>query len=158
MALEVVVRPVVFPNIRPQAPRSLPPASDPHAGICEIKGTSSFIVNFSTSASFSVTYGKNKEVKRRVDVARVYQQSDDGTVNKDNFVDVEVANKIWKRGGAAPGIPTPEKKSQAEIDQRARDARAYEAWVEYFKKVEEGKNIEIRKRNLVIENTEKPQS
>ena len=40
------------------------------------------------------------ETERRVDEVRVYQKDDDGTVNKDNFVDIEVANKIKMR---APG-------------------------------------------------------
>ena len=150
---EVIVRPVVFPDIRPQAPRVLPPVDDPTKGICEIKGTSSFTAQFSTSSSFSVSYGKNKETKRRVDTARVYQANDDGSVNRDNFVDIDVPNKIWKRGAKAPSSAAAAM-SPEEKDQRARDARSYEAWTEYFKKVTEKKNIEIRERNKIIEDHE----
>ena len=157
MAMEVVVRPVVFPNIRPQPPRSLPPASDPKAGICEIKGSGSFIVNFSTNNSWSVTFGKEKETKRRVDVARVYQKNEDGTVNKENFVDLEVANKIWKRGGTAPDISTPESEKEVETEQRPRDARGHESWVEYYKKIDETENIKILEKNKIVENKEKPE-
>src|SRR5262245_41397212 len=147
---EVVVRPVVFPNIRPQSARSLSPADDPTKGICEIKGAGSFVVQFSNNTSWSVSYQKNREIKRRVDVGRVYQQNDDGTINRENFVDIEVANKMWKRGPTAPAAM-----SQAEQDQRARDARMYEQWTEYYRKLEEKKNIEIKERNKIIENEEK---
>lgn len=148
MGMEVVVRPVVFPNIRPQAARSLPPADDPKKGICEIKGQGSFIVNFSDSFSYSVSYPKNKETKRRVDTVRVYQEMDDGSINEENFVDIKVPNKIWKRGGAGPAGGM----SQAEKEQRGRDARMYEQWTELYKRMEEERNIKIRKRDEIEEN------
>src|SRR5262245_10652771 len=151
MGFEVVVRPVVFPNIRPTQARALPPADDPSKGICEIKGTGSFVVNSSHSASFSGSFGRTREIKRQVDVARVYQERDDGSINKENFVDIEVANKIWQRGARAPA----QGMSQAERDQRARDAQMYEQWVQYFKRLEEKKNIEIRERNKMIKNEDK---
>jgi len=149
--MEVVVRPVVFPDIRPTPARLLPPQDDPKQGICEIKGTGSFVVSFSTNSSWSASYGTQKETKRRVDTARVYQQEDSGAVNKDNFVDIQVPNKIWKQGGQAPTSSVPVK-SDAEKAQRERDARMYESWVEYYKKIEEKKNIEIKKRNEIITN------
>jgi hypothetical protein len=153
--MEVVVRPVVFPDIRPTPARLLPPQDDPKQGICEIKGTGSFVVSFSTSSSYSASYGTQKETKRRVDTARVYQEQDDGTINKENFVDIQVPNKIWKQGGRAPTSNVPVM-SDAEKAQRERDARMYESWVEYYKKVEEKKNIEIKKRNEIIANKDPP--
>jgi hypothetical protein len=35
---ETVVRPAVFPDIRPAPARSLPPADDPEKGMCVITG------------------------------------------------------------------------------------------------------------------------
>ena len=149
MGLEVVVRPVVFPNIRPTSARSLPPVDDPTQGFAEIRGNGAKHIDLSNSYSGSTSTGKQKETKRQVDVARVYQQKDDGTINRENFVDIQVANKIWKKGGYGPAV---QQMSAEEKQQRARDARAYDAWVEYYKRVEERKNIEIRERNKIIEN------
>lgn len=146
---EVVVRPVVFPNIRPTPARSLPPADDPDKGFAVIRGSGGKEFTLSNSYSASTSTGKQKETKRRVDVARVYQQDDNGTVNEENFVDIQVPNKIWKRGGFGPGVP---QMSPAEKAQRERDARMYDQWVEYFKRVEEQKNIKIRERDKMIEN------
>src|SRR5262245_54474117 len=95
---EVVVRPVVFPNIRPTQPRSLPPITDPEQGFFEIRGNGAQQVGESYSYSYSQSSKSSTETKRRSDVARVYQKDDDGTVNRDNFVDIKVATKIWKKG------------------------------------------------------------
>jgi len=36
-------------------------------------------------------------------VARVYQKDEDGTINRDNFIDVEVVNRVkMESGGAGP--------------------------------------------------------
>jgi len=76
------------------------------------------------------------EVQRRVDVVRVYQMTDDSggssvaravaadNVNKDNFVDIEVANKVWMDDGT--------------VLSRYGYSRAQEA-----------DNIEIRERNKI---------
>jgi len=147
MGLEVVVRPVVFPNIRPQQARSLPPEDDPTKGICEIKGTSSFVVQFSNSTSWSVTYGKSKEIKRRVDEVRVYQQEDDGTVNRENYVDIDIPNKLWMRGPAEPTssiVPT-----EGEPEPDATRASMNRVDIEYYRPVQEAENIEVTKKNVI---------
>src|SRR6185436_20732933 len=93
-AFETIVRPMVFPNIRPIPTRSLPPEDDPEQGKCEIGGGGGGIVAVTENISVSGSTHNPKEVERRVDTARVYQENDDGTVNRDNFVDLEVANRI----------------------------------------------------------------
>jgi len=137
--LEVVVRPVVFPNIRPAPARSLPPADDPTKGFCEITGGGSFPVQLSFSQSVSTSKSKPVETERRVDEARIYQENDDGTVNKDNYVDVEVANRITMM-------------RQALTKQRGEAQRVSEQ--NYYKRIQEEKNIEIRKRDQIRKNEE----
>ena len=91
---ETIVRPVVFPNIRPAPTRSLPPADDPEQGLCVIRGSGGGIISTNYSASISGSTHNPKETERRVDTARVYQKDDDGTINRENFIDIEVANRI----------------------------------------------------------------
>lgn len=101
---ETIVRPVVFPNIRPQPTPSLPPADDPTKGMAVISGQNGTLVTFADSYSISWSENRPQESKRRYDEVRIYQQNDDGTVNKSNFVDVQVANRIWmqEQGAGAP--------------------------------------------------------
>ena len=99
MSFETVVRPVVLPNIRPGPAQSQPPADAPDKGVCTIQGGAGKFLDLAYSWSASTSQSHPRENKRRVDVARIYQQTDDGSVNRDNFVDVEVANKIWMNDG-----------------------------------------------------------
>ena len=65
---EVVVRPVVFPDIRPAPARSLPPADDPTKGFCEITGAGNFPVQLSFSSQVShveIKAGGNRAPCRR---------------------------------------------------------------------------------------------
>jgi hypothetical protein len=141
--METVVRPVVFPDIRPAPARPLPALEDPDQGKCEIVGAGSFMVSFSNSTSWSVTYGKSKEIKRRVDEARVYQKDNDGTINKDNFVDIEVANKIWMKG---PTLPVTRDVTEDDQDKSITrpEIREYD-----YAPAEETDNVEITKRNKI---------
>jgi hypothetical protein len=106
---EAIVRPVVFPNIRPTQPRTVAPESDPEQGFAHINGQGGKVVSLSYNWSINRSTQKQKEIKRRVDVVRVYQKEADGTVNRENFIDVEVTNKMWinesGRGGTEGGIP-----------------------------------------------------
>lgn len=92
---EVVVRPAVFPDIRPAPAQSQAPASDPTKDIAVIHGSSGQHIDLPFSWTVSTSTSRPKEKKRRVDTVRVYQKEADGTVNKENFIDVEVANKVW---------------------------------------------------------------
>ena len=97
---EIIVRPVIFPNIRPQPARSLAPEDDPEKGVCVIKARAPKTVNITYSMSVSTSQDRPSESERRSDVARVYQKRANGTINKKNFVDIKVANRTrYRRGG-----------------------------------------------------------
>jgi hypothetical protein len=121
---EVVVRPVVFPNIRPAPAQSVAPADDPTKGICTIHGSSGKHIDLPFSWSVNTSSSRPQEVKRRFDVARVYQKDDNDNVNQDNFVDIEVANRIWMNDGGV----------------QSRYG---------YSRVQEADNIEIRDRDIV---------
>jgi len=126
--LEYVVRPVVFPDIRPTPSQSVPQKDNPNQGKATISGSSGKTIDLPYSYSISASQSRQSEIQRRVDVARVYQVTDDqGTVNKDNFVDISVANKIWMRDGQAV---TPN----------------------YFRRIQETNNVEIREYNMIVTN------
>jgi len=97
---EVVVRPVVFPNIRPGPTRSLAPDEDPEKGLVVLGGSGGGLIGLTYSESLSWSKSKQTEVKRRFDVQRVHQKEKDGTINKENFVEVERTNKIVMRDDA----------------------------------------------------------
>jgi hypothetical protein len=141
---EVVVRPVVFPNIRPAPARSLPPADDPEKGMCVITGGGSFPVQLSHSANVSTSKSKPVETERRSDEARIYQMEDDGTVNRDNYVDVKAANRINMR--RQEGDPVPR------LDDTGGLPRPHRLGIEevsYYQRVKESDNVEILRRDVV---------
>jgi hypothetical protein len=150
---ETIVRPVVFPNIRPQPARSLPPADDPEKGFAIIKGNPASQVDLTYSYSMSANSNKMKEIDRTVDVARVYQEEDDGAVNTDNYVDIEVAKKITLRGAKRPAgfkgfngddlVPTYPGRGFTGDDINSR----------IYRELKEQPNVEIRERDKRI-NTE----
>lgn len=153
---EVVVRPVVLPNIRPRPAQTLPPPDDPEQGFCTIKGNPAHEVTFSNSRNASMSKSHQVETQRRVDTARVYQQDDDGTVNRDNFVDVEVANKIWTRGGARPLLGANPVANPLGTDPATAQAaaQANEEIILWYQRQVEQQNIEIRKRDEIKKNQE----
>lgn len=98
--LEVVVRPVVFPNIRPQTPRILPPINDPEQGFATIGGGGGKVLQLTHSYSFSLSRNKpHQETKRESDIDRVYQKKADGTINRSNFIDIKRPTKIKATNG-----------------------------------------------------------
>lgn len=123
--LETIVRPVVLPNIRPAPARPKVPDDDAERGVCVLNGSSGRLIDLSISESSSISRSRANELKRRFDVARVFQVEDDGTVNLENFIDVEVINRLWLQAG--DGTIT-----------KARFARQ-----------EESANVEIRSRNNI---------
>lgn len=147
--LEVVVRPVVFPNIRPTPARVLPPEDDPTKGFAVIRGNPGKQVDLTFSTSISTSKSRGVETERRVDEMRVYQVDDDGKVNKKNFVNVEVANRIKSRGAkgpavdtSGPGFGTPGTGSNMTWEERQ----------DFYKKAEETENIEKRKTDVIKKN------
>jgi len=101
MGLEVVVRPVVLPNIRPATPRVLLPSGSPESGLAVLSGGGGKFFGTSHSWSFSISQQTpHAETKRQVDVLRVHQKNDDGTINQDNFIDVEQMKKVSARNNS----------------------------------------------------------
>jgi hypothetical protein len=153
--LEVVVRPVVFPDIRPAPARSLPPADDPEKGFAVIRGNGAKHIDLSNSYSASATSPAQREIKRRVDVARVYQKTGDGKVNKENFVDIEVANKLWLEGGSEPTSSTPKAEGTLPAGELTPNNRP-RVEVQYYRTIQEAANIEVLKRNQMRTNESEP--
>ena len=149
---EVVVRPVVFPNIRPAPARSLPPVDDPAKGFAVIKGNGAKSMTTTDSFSMSMSRSRSVETERRVDEARVYQMDDDGTVNRDNFVDIQVANRIKKRGGKGPAVDNggPGTSTPGMLPHPAMSS--YQKQVEYYNRVTAKDNVEIQKTDVIITN------
>ena len=150
---EVIVRPSVLPNIRPAPAQTLPPADDPEKGLCTIRGNPAKEVTVTSSWSNSTSRSHQVETQRRVDTARVYQENDDGTVNKDNFVDVEVANKIWTRGGKQPDVSADYTGDGVFVPGGKSKGNSMEIATYYAKQIEQ-QNIEIKKRNEIKKNEE----
>jgi hypothetical protein len=94
--LEVVVRPVVLPNIRPASPRVLPPEDDPTQGLCVIGGSGGNLIDLPHSWSVSVSRQKatHTEVVRQFDKEKVHQVDDDGKINKKNYVILERLKRV----------------------------------------------------------------
>lgn len=143
---EVVVRPVVFPDIRPAPAQPVPPADDPEQGFATIHGNGARQVSETVSFSSSASTSQRTEIQRRVDEVRIYQQEDDGTVNKKNFVDVEVANKIWMKG---PPRPEVTEKSSDPIPPGYEQKFSPEENVYYLVRIKEKDNIEIRRKDVI---------
>jgi len=109
MALETVVRPAILPNIRPSAARTIVGSSDPEQGFAIIHGNPARQLNLTTSTSISISRSVGQELERRVDRMRVYQVTEGGVntdgepervVNQDNFIDVEITNRMRLKDGA----------------------------------------------------------
>ena len=123
--LEYIVRPAVFPGIRPTpGPSTL--KDDPDKGKATITGSSGKTIDLPYSYSMTTSESRRRERKRRYDRARVYQKDDDGNINRDNFIDINVANKIWFKEG--------------QIDSTV-----------WYKPIKETDNIEIIKKNEIEE-------
>ena len=101
---EVIVRPVILPDIRPQRPRTLAPEDNADSGIAVLSGSGGKMIDLTQSESTSVSRSKHIEKKRKFDVERVYHKDDAGKIDKDQFVDVERVKKIDMVDGL--GAPT----------------------------------------------------
>ena len=94
MGFETVVRPVVFPNIRPAAARALRIEDAPDKGIAVNTGGSNSVVDLSHNYSASWSKSRMVEVKRTYDKARVYYTNPDGTLDKSRYWEFEVLRSI----------------------------------------------------------------
>jgi len=102
--LEVVVRPIVFPNIRPQAPRVLAPEDDPTQGFCEIGGGGGQLIDLPYTFSWSMSRTlQHVEHGRASDTVRVFQEEEQTTgkkkKNTDNYVDLKVMKAALVQDG-----------------------------------------------------------
>ena len=138
---EVVVRPMVLPNIRPLPARVLVPEQndDPDKGKAVITGGSGKLLQLSYSYSGTATQVSQIEVKREYDVDRVYQREKqsgkdpsgqplpegraagdgDSGINKENYVDIERIKKVWFADGTSHSYATPPPQDNIEV--MARD-------------------------------------
>jgi hypothetical protein len=153
---ETVVRPAIFPNIRPAAPaQPVAPQADPTQGLAVITGSSGKSMDLPYSWNVSISQSKRVETKRRVDEVRVYQKEDDGTINKDNYIDTEVANKINYRGGKQPG-----RRDFVYVDPNTKidpdQGLVSENGVVYLKRQKPADNIQIIKADKVVINPDDP--
>lgn len=135
---ETIVRPAVFPNIRPVKPEQLAPQDAPDTQQV-IRGNPASVASNTYSVHESYQINRNTEKERRVDVMRVYQKDDDGKITKENFVDIEVTNRMRKQGGKGPANPTGQGDSYA----IAPD------FTTYYAPAKEADNIERREQNVI---------
>jgi hypothetical protein len=147
---EIVVRPAVFPDIRPAPAQPVPPADDPAQGFATIRGNGAKTVGLSYSYSSSISSSQRTETKRREDEVRVYQKDEDETVNKKNFVDIRVANKIWTKG---PPDRSVKQKPGPEGPMTGDDLSGYTytpgSNTNFYTRVQEKDNIEILRKNII---------
>ena len=96
--LENIIRPVVFPKIRPPARvRSTLPEGEEAENVHVIRGGSGGFIDLPFSWSINTDRSKQQEVKRRVDEVRVHQMDEEGNVDEDIWIDVHLTNKLWMR-------------------------------------------------------------
>ena len=95
MGFETVVRPAVFPNIRPPAARALAIEDAPDKGLAVITGGGvSGVINLPHSESHSWTRTRVVEVKRHFSKARIYYTRPDGTLDYSKYWEFEVLTAI----------------------------------------------------------------
>jgi hypothetical protein len=148
---EIIVRPVVFPDIRPAPAQPVPPADDPDQGFATIHGNGGH--QFTTSSSYSASASSNthSEIERREDEARVYQKKDDGKINKNNFIDIRSANRIKVKGPPGQkGNKNPSFDfSQGPMTGDDLSNYVLERGIWYYRPIQEKDNILIRRRNII---------
>ncbi len=128
MGFETVVRPVVFPDIRPPPVRALPIADAPDKGLAVITGGSNSVVDLPHSETHSWSRNRMVEVIRHYDKARIYYTNPDGTFDYSQYWEFEVLRSVefLKNGTTAFG--------------------------QQYGPMQEGPNIEVFERNLTRKN------
>jgi hypothetical protein len=92
---EVVVRPVVLPNIRPAPARVLPPQDDPEKGLAVISGSGGGLIDLPFQWSFNYSsQAPVTETRRQFDKQRVYRVDEKGNVDKSTYVDLERLSRV----------------------------------------------------------------
>jgi hypothetical protein len=94
MGFETVVRPAVFPNIRPQPARLVPILDAPDKGLAVITGGNNSLIDLPISESQSWSSSRMVEVVRVYDKARIYYTRPDGTLDTSQYWEFEVLRAI----------------------------------------------------------------
>jgi hypothetical protein len=144
---ETIVRPVVFPNIRPPARVRAAELEGEDEAPHVIRGQSGGVTDLPRSWSVNTSRSKRREIKRRVDEVRVFKMDENGNVAEDVWIDMHLTNKIWYRepgrsGGIneSSGAGTPGGGS-GEFDSQV-----------FLQRQQEKKNVRIRKTDIIIKN------
>lgn len=148
-AFETIVRPVILPSIRP--PRALPnpPQDDPESGKAVIAGSGGSVIDLPFSYSVNVSRSKKVERKRLVDNVRVYQVEEDGTINRENFVDIDVMKRVWMGETGESRVDTSGPGGGTPGAGQGTPGVGYTEEVYTYKPVEEKDNIEVLKRDVL---------
>src|SRR5580765_582165 len=93
MGFEVVVRPAVFPNIRPQRPGLSMPGDAPDKGFASISGGGGSLIDLPWSESMSMSKG-HLEKRRTFHKVRVPYTRPDGTIDWSRYTEDEVMNRV----------------------------------------------------------------
>ena len=93
MSFEVVVRPAVFPNIRPSPAQPSLPGDAPDKGVATMAGSSGKLLTLPWSESVSMSDQK-QEQKRTYEKVRVPYTNPDGTLDWTHYTEYEVATDI----------------------------------------------------------------
>jgi len=130
---ERIVRPSVLPNIRPKPAQKVVTftelGTDPGTrGFAVIHGNAAKQLNLTHSTSQSISRSVGVEMQRRVDRMRIYNVDDNGNVNKDTFIDIEIANRL-----------------------RVQDANG--TFTRHYKRQPEKDNIELLKKDILYNST-----
>jgi hypothetical protein len=102
---EVIVRPVVFPAIRPAPARPLAPQDDPEKGVAVLSGLGGKLIDLSFSESASWSKSRPVETRRNVATERIYQKKPPtpehpkGELEKENYIDVERMRRLEMQEG-----------------------------------------------------------
>jgi hypothetical protein len=98
MSLRVSSGRLVFRRSWPPAkPPVLPFQDTPEQGVAVLRALGGKLIDLTFSETSSWSKSRNVEVQRTVTEKRVYQKNDDGTVEKENFVDVEEVTAMTTR-------------------------------------------------------------
>lgn len=146
---EVVVRPVVFPDIRPAPAQPVPPADDPDKGFATIHGNGGHQFSTSSSYSASASSSQRSETERRVDEARIYQKEESGKINKKNFVDIEAVNRVKMKGPPSQTTTHPAIGPGGPMTGDDLTNWRPEKDIYYYRRITEGDNIEIRRKDVI---------
>jgi len=93
MGFEVVVRPAVFPNIRPQRPGLSLPGDAPDKGFATISGGGGSLISLPWSESASMSKG-HLEKKRTYHKVRIPYTRPDGSLDWSRYLEYEVAERM----------------------------------------------------------------